>query len=139
MFFNLDKSNLPIVKVIFNETNITDDDFQLFLNEWLLLYYQKENFIFYFDTRNMKNPDIKYSIKMSQFIKKLKKHEIQYLQKSIILINNNMIKYLLEFIFLIQSPVAPVYIYNTSNGIKDDINENIEFIMNHENTILINI
>ena len=102
MFFNLDKSNLPIVKVIFNETNITDDDFQLFLNEWLLLYYQKENFIFYFDTRNMKNPDIKYSIKMSQFIKKLKKHEIQYLQKSIILINNNMIKYLLEFIFLIR-------------------------------------
>ena len=54
----------------------------------------------------------KYVLKMSEFIKKLKRRDIQYLEKSIIFINNNKIKYLLDAIFAIQKPVAPVYIYN---------------------------
>ena len=34
----------------------------------------------------------------------------QYLQRSIIIVNNSFIQSLLDLIFFIQSPVAPVYI-----------------------------
>ena len=59
---------------------------------------------------------------MSIFINDLKKQECQYLQKSIILINSNMVKYMLDIIFMIQSPVAPVYITNDYKDINNIIN-----------------
>ena len=72
----------------------------------------------------------------SAIIRELKKKETQYLDKSVILINNNKIKYLLDAIFAIQKPVAPVYIYNINND--DIINENnINHIINHKDTLLI--
>ena len=81
----------------------------------------------------MINPSYKYALKMPMFIKRLKKREKQYLQKSIILINDNKIKYMLDFIFLVQSPVAPVYIYNINNGVLNAI----EDIINNPNTLFI--
>ena len=74
---------------------------------------------------------------MSKFIKELRKKEIQYLQKSIILINENKIKWMLDFIFWIQPPVATVYIYHTDNGITENISKNIETIMNHSETDIV--
>ena len=74
---------------------------------------------------------------MSLFIKELRKKEYQYLKKSIILINDNRIKWMLEFIFWIQPPVAPVYIYHINNGIGENIKHNIEMIMNHPLTVTI--
>ena len=57
---------------------------------------------------------MKYAWEMTLFISKLKKRKnLQnnvYLSKSIIICNNPYKRYLLEWIFYIQSPVAPVYI-----------------------------
>jgi hypothetical protein len=131
MFSEYNYDDLPIVKVTFNEGPNSSNEFDDFINKWLELYDKKEFFTFIFDTTNMKNPAYKYALKMSQFIKKLKKKDIQYLEKSIILINSNNIKYLLDGIFLIQKPVAPVYIYNINNGTKSDIND----IINDSNTL----
>ena len=55
-------------------------------------------------------PHIKYSFKMTYFIRDLRKREYQYLQKSIIIVKNKSILRLLKFIFFIQPPVAPVYL-----------------------------
>ena len=131
MFSEYNYDDLPIVKVTFNEGPNSLEEYDDFINKWLELYDKKQNFTFIFDTTNMKNPAYKYALKMSQFIKKLKKKDIQYLEKSIILINSNNIKYLLDGIFLIQKPVAPVYIYNINNGIKSDVND----IINDSNTL----
>ena len=130
MFANYNYDNFPIVKVTFEEGPNSNEEFEQFTQKWLELYDKCENFTFVFDTTMMRNPEYKYSLKMAQFIKKLKKREIQYLEKSIILINSNKIKYLLDGIFLIQKPVAPVYIYNVENGNIDDIN----YIINHSET-----
>ena len=67
----------------------------------------------------------------------MRKKEYQYLQKSVILINDNKIKWLLDFIFWIQPPVAPVYIYHIDNGLTNNIKENIEHIINHPQTVTI--
>ena len=131
MFAEFDETNFPLVKVIMNDVPESDDEFQSFLDKWIELYEKKEDFKFLFDTTNVGLPHLKYSIKMSQFIKKLKKEPYQYLQESIILINNNKVKWLLDFIFTIQPPVAPVYIYKLNNS---ETIEDLETIKNHTNT-----
>jgi hypothetical protein len=136
MFSTYIYDEFPLVKVVFEEGPKTMEDFEEFTNGWLDLYEKREMFTFLFDTTKMKDPAYKYAIKMSQFIRELKKKETQYLDKSVILINNNKIKYLLDAIFAIQKPVAPVYIYNINND--DIINENnINHIINHKDTLLI--
>ena len=134
MFSEYDYDNFPIVKVLFHEGPNSINDFEVqFTDKWISLYDEERYFTFIFDTTQTVDPAYKYVLKMSEFIKKLKRRDIQYLEKSIILINNNKIKYLLDVIFAIQKPVAPVYIYNINNGIKDDIDD----IINHEKTLTI--
>lgn len=114
MFAVFDKEDFPIVKVTMNGKPESDQDFDNFLNEWTKLYEERNDFIFVFYTENVSNPDIKYSIRMSQYIKNLRKKDYQYLQKSIILINRNKVRWMLDFIFSIQPPVADVYLIDTN-------------------------
>ena len=124
MFVQFNYDNFPLVHVTFGKLNSTEE-FNEFINEWLNLYRKQVNFTFIFNTTNLEVLNIKYSFKMSAFIYRLKKEPIQYLEKSIIIVKNNFIQYLLDLIFFIQSPVAPVYI------IKDEIN--VKRILNNEN------
>jgi hypothetical protein len=132
MFAEFDESESPLIKVKMNNVPESDYEFNSFLDKWSELYEKRRDFKFLFDTTNVGLPHIKYSIKMSQFIKELKKKEYQYLQESIILINNNKVKWLLDFIFTIQPPVAPVYIYNIENGLENPLN--LETIKNNDQT-----
>ena len=111
-----------IVKVTLSSPIKNDMDFDIFLFKWLELYNNKRQFIFIFDTTNVGYIPLKYSLRMSIFIKDLKKQECQYLQKSIILVNSNMVKYMLDFIFMIQPPVAPVYFTNDDKEVNSIIN-----------------
>lgn len=133
MFSEFNKSTFPLVKVTLNNKPESDIEFNQFTNEWIRLYNEKRDFQFLFDTMNVSNPALKYCVKMAKFIKELRKREYHYLQESIILINNNKIKYLLDFIFTIQPPVAPVYIYHIKNGYTE--NMNLNRIKNHSETI----
>lgn len=133
MFAEFDESMFPTIKVILHEGPNNDTDYDSFIHKWLELYDNQKDFTFLFDTTNMKNPSFKYALKMPFFIKTLKKREYQYLQKSIILINDNKIMFMLDFIFAVQKPVAPVFIYNINNGNHD----NIDDIMNDESTLFI--
>ena len=123
MFANYNYDLFPIVKVIFSQSIQNEEDFNDFLNKWLLLYHNQKDFIFIFDTRLMNNIPLEYSIKMALFIKKLRKQPYHYLQKSFIIVNNNQIKKLLDFIFYMQPPVAPVYIWSTNLDLNDILNQ----------------
>ena len=134
--FQYDNSNFPLVKVkLIGDLN-NNDEFDQFLNEWLRLYDNQNDFTFLFDTLEVGNPPLKYCIKMANFIKKLRKRDYQYLQESIILINNNKIKWMLEFIFQIAPPVARVYIFNINDDSNIDINK-LDDIKNSSNSIII--
>lgn len=115
-----------IVHVKLNKNIENNNDFNTFLNKWRELYEKKKNFIFIFDTSNVGFIPIKYSIQMSLFIKKLKKEKYQYLQKSIIYVNNNIVKRMLDFIFMLQPPVAPVYIIDNKDYIDLILNNNVD-------------
>lgn len=113
MFSEYDRSSFPLVKVKIIGIP-SDNDFDEFLRQWLQLYEEMNEFSFLFDIRELGNVSLKYCMKMSLFIYKLRKKEHQYLQKSVIVLNDNKIQRLLDFIFAIQSPVADVFIYNNN-------------------------
>ena len=108
-----------------NYLELDDNDFDNFLNNWLQLYYLQKDFIFIFDTTKVGYVPIKYCFKMSAFIKNLKRKEYQYLQKSIILVNSIFVKNMLDIIFFIQPPVAPVYLTQNKEDIQKLLNDNI--------------
>jgi hypothetical protein len=139
MFANFNLSLFPIVIIEFDSSEINDKNFQLFLDNWEKLYLTKKDFTLVFDTTNMSIPNLKYCFKMSMFIKKIRKFNPQYLKKSIINVKNNTITNMLEFIFYLQPPVAPVYItQNEINNIIENIetSDNLEYIDNNKlNTI----
>ena len=117
MFVQFNYDNFPNVYVTFGKLNSTEE-FNILTNEWLRLYEQKSPFTFIFDSSNLEVYNIKYSFKMSAFIYRLKKEPEQYLQRSIILVTNSFIQHLLDLIFFIQSPVAPVYIVREKEDIQ---------------------
>jgi predicted RNA-binding protein with EMAP domain len=81
----------------------------------------------------MKNISPKYAIKMTLFIKNLRKQPYHYLQKSLILVNDKHIKRLLDFVFTLQSPVAPVYLWHINSIDNDEYDK--EYLINTLNTI----
>lgn len=110
MFAEYNFNLYPYVLVKFNENIENQEDFDLFITQWKHLYLKKINFTFIFDTTNVSLPPIKYCYQMAKFISELRSESKQYLQKSIIIVKNKNIMRLLNLIFLIQPPVAPVYI-----------------------------
>lgn len=108
-------TDFPNVNVHFLGPLRNDTDYYDFIDKWIELYNQERSFKFIFNTTNCGYVKIKYAFKMINFIKKLKRCDKQYLQSSIIIYNNNWIKYLLRFIFSVQSPVANVYLVNGKN------------------------
>jgi hypothetical protein len=137
MFAEYNYNNFPIVFVSFSESINSETEFDQFLNEWLILYHNRRDFSYIFDTRNMKNISPKYAIKMTLFIKNLRKQPYHYLQKSLILVNDKHIKRLLDFVFTLQSPVAPVYLWHINSINSENINEEYdkEYLINTLNTI----
>ena len=105
--FNYD--NYPEISINF-VGELTDENFNDFINEWMTLYLKKQYFTFVFDTKEIDYVPISYCFKMAAFIKLLKREKIQYLQNSKIIIHNIFIRRLLDLIFYIQPPIAPVSI-----------------------------
>jgi hypothetical protein len=81
-----------------------------FLEYWRDLYKNNEYFSFEIDTTNIHNIPISVCTKMVSYIKIYKKEIPQYLKYSIMIIDSNMIRKLLNLIFKMQKPVSPVYI-----------------------------
>ena len=91
MFSEYDRTYFPLVKVNISAIP-SNNDFDLFLEEWLRLYEEERDFMFLFDIRSLGDVPFKYCVKMSMFIYRLRKRPYQYLQKSMILLNNNNVK-----------------------------------------------
>lgn len=128
MFANFDFSKFPIVIVNFSENIESNEDFQNFLDIWLSLYDDKKEFIFIFNTVNVGFPPIKYCFKMASFIKKIRRRNPQYLKRSIIIVKNQRVINLLNFIFFMQPPVAPVNLtYDNTEKILSEL-DNVNII-----------
>ena len=108
MWAQYSEIGFPIVQVQIKGKIKNDEDFYDFTNRWLEYYKKKQDFVFVFDTTDVGFVNIKYAFKMANFVKELKKQEIQYLKHSIIVTDNWWTKFLLKIIFAIQSPVCSI-------------------------------
>ena len=126
MWCNINEQHFPIINVSFNDNNQDEKEFDLFLDKWRDLYDNKNDFLFVFDTRKLALLNIKYAYKMSSFIKELKKRNKQYLKKSIIIVKNKYVGFLLNIVFNITTPVADVYLLSNNDSILIDDIENIK-------------
>jgi hypothetical protein len=131
MPFSFTTASFPIVKFMFSGKIRTDLEFDDITNLWEKQYDKEKPFTIIFDTRLMKIPDLKYAIKMVQFIGKLKKKKPQYLEKSYIIIRNHSIIRLLDFIFLIQPPVAPVFVTKNYIDVREGF-DNLKIIRKYK-------
>jgi len=121
------KEKFPLVEVTIK--SIVDDvQYDMFEESWLDLYKRENNFYFIFKITDVQNIHIKYITKIVSFIQFLKNNiKKQYLQFSVIIVSNIFIKHLLNIIFKLTTPVAPVYIVNKNdyyNNLLDDIISN---------------
>lgn len=118
MFFKYNYDSFPIVNVKFFGYINNDDDFKKFMEEWLNIYNKKIDFEFVFDTKDLLGSNLKYTIYMALFIKKIKSLKYKYLKCSKILLYNKFIYYLAKIIFIYEKPIAPIelILYNNNNN-----------------------
>lgn len=128
MWATYDDTNFPRINVKLQGVPENNDDFDDFLTKWDSYNSGREGaeYIFVFDTSNVGMVNPKYTIKMSKFIKNLKKNP-QFLKASVITCSSRYTRFLLRLIFLLQKPVANVYITTRSDTL---------FIDNLSNSLL---
>ena len=107
MWAEFNYAGYPIVEVNMKGTIKDDAEFESFLKEWRELYEQRD-FVFIFDTRDVGFVNMKYALRMANFIKELKTRDYQKLRYNAIITGNWWTRMLLKLIFKLQSPVAPV-------------------------------
>ena len=98
-------------KVTFTSDKIIDPDFVQFMNDWDLCDVPSTPYYLYFDTSHLiHTPEIKYAIRIANFIKKKRKASPKYLKYSIIYVKSKTVLLLLRMVFNLTAPIAPVYI-----------------------------
>jgi hypothetical protein len=112
----------PYVYVKINHIK-TDDDYYSFENTWLNLYENMEEFIFIINIKDVGTVNMVYVYKLVQLIRQLKNKNKQYLKYSVFIVNTYFIKQLLNIIFMITPPVAPIYIVDKAEYYKDLISD----------------
>jgi hypothetical protein len=98
------------------------NDFDSFINGWESLYVNNNDvkFTLIINTLSYNSSlyDLKYCYSLIQFLNKIKEKRLvdknyNKLKHSIIIVNNTITRYLLEFIFSFQTPLANIYIVET--------------------------
>ena len=119
-FAYFDTSQFPRVYIKLNKSISSDEEYDKFTSDLLDLYKKQKYYNLVIDTTDTCMINIKYAFKLANFIKGLKKdapdlYGEQWLQYSIILVSSNLVMKLLNIIFKITKPIAPVYIVSSEN------------------------
>lgn len=128
MFAKYDLNKWPMVYITMVGNIKSYLEYNEFTITWLNLYDKSEPFTMLFDATNFGEVSIFYAIKMAMFIKKIKRKSPQYLQKSIIMLQSNWLKHLINLMFFIESPVAPVYVYYKDEHGEKSLDELIDLV-----------
>jgi len=107
-------TDILTVNIHFTDLYIDHHSFENFLDLWSFFYDSERPFRFIIHTSDIKEiPSLWLSLRMAWFIytMKLRYPVYHYLRESHIIVENAILRRLLEFVFSVQAPVSPVYIY----------------------------
>ncbi len=112
ILYNIDR--FPLVKVLFNDEpdpkNTYYDDF---MNYWEGNYKKKQYFKFLMDLTNLTKPNL---LKLKDFMNRLvrlKNSEETYLKYSVIVLDNDIISGILNFLCKLHPPLNTIYMTST--------------------------
>ena len=101
----------PTVNVkITNETDDNNEYYNKFMHYWESLYKNKKHFHFFMDLKSLTRPNLGLCIDFINRQKKLKESPIQYLDYSIVVVDNVIVKNILNVIWRICPPLNTVYL-----------------------------
>jgi|TARA_R110001632_G_scaffold68930_8_gene161653 hypothetical protein len=118
-----DTTSYPTVFVDLGPT-LDDEGFQDFIQQWRNLYSERRDFYLIFNTSEVGWVNPKYAWEMASFIEELREQQEkldgkEYLQQSFIFYKSWYVKLLLNVIFYLQTPIAPVEILPHDKNILD--------------------
>lgn len=106
----------PTVNVkITNDTDINDESYNSFMNYWEDNYRHKRHFHLFMDLESLSIPNMKLCIDFMRRQREMKKQPIQYLDYSIVILNNSIIHNILNTIWRICPPLNTVYLVAEMN------------------------
>ena len=106
-----DTHSFPTVHVtVTNETDDNNDFYNRFMNYWETKYKERKHFHFLFNFESLSKPNLGLLIDFVKRQKKLKEESIQYLDYSVVIVNNIVIKSILNGIWKISPPLNTVYL-----------------------------
>lgn len=106
------------------DSNLVSKQFEDFLDLWKDLYEKKIRFCFLFDTSSLTKASVEYCYRFANFLKSMKKRNVQYLDYSIIIITNRWIRWWFNFLLKIEKPLAKIYVVKNKN----EANELIDYL-----------
>lgn len=106
--------NFPLVYVYFNNDSDTKNKYyDDFMNYWEGNYKKKQYFKFLMDLTNLTKPNLlKLKDFMMRFVK-LKDNNEQYLQYSVIVLNNDVVNGIFNFLCKLYPPLNTIYMTST--------------------------
>lgn len=106
--------NFPLVYVYFNNDSDTKNKYyDDFMNYWEGNYKKKQYFKFLMDLTNLTKPNL---LKLKDFMMrlvKLKDNNEQYLQYSVIVLNNDVVNGIFNFLCKLYPPLNTIYMTST--------------------------
>ena len=109
IFFNIFR--FPTVEVkITNDTDVDNHSYKNFMDYWEYNYKLKKHFHLFMDLESLSMPNMGLCVDFIRRQKEMKKSKVQYLDYSVVVVNNNFIKTVLNGIWRICPPLNTVYL-----------------------------
>ena len=131
-FFHFDKKRWPIIVLTIRGKPVNDEDFDNFLETWKLIYIESmtkgERYKLIFDTRLAQMVKLDYLSKLGTWLKDIKDLTERWMDKTAIIVSNQSIQLLIQFVFRIYKAVRPFKIFNG----KEDLSKAILWLNNDD-------
>lgn len=115
-FCKVDKSDWPIVIMTLKGGPQSDEDMRLFLTEWQNVYSEamihNKRYKLLFDAREAGNIQPKYLMALGKWLSSVKSLSEQWMDRTAIIISNNLIRTLIKFVFNFYKAVRPFKVFS---------------------------
>ena len=108
IFFNIFRFPTVDVKIT-NDTDVDNHSYKKFMDYWEYNYKLKKHFHLFMDLESLSMPNMGLCVDFIRRQIEMKKSKVQYLDYSVVVVNNNFIKTILNGIWHICPPLNTVY------------------------------
>ena len=118
---NFDFKFNPNIIITFNKNLEDDEELTYFLNQWITIINKGKPYSLIIDTKNLGIVNLKFIVRLKEFLAKIKLLPQNKLLWTIVIINNNIIKTFVNLVLKFQKPLSKVYLTKEQLEYKEHI------------------